>query len=262
VDERRVVRSKCRVVQCFHRCVGCWRSSFVCGRTVSGSLAVHSYPEHRGAVKRGRGRPAGCPRRAPAGSTRTPGRIHVQVHSSSTGRCGKVRGPEGSVKGRVVGLHSRFSGSGRPPRGRLKEPREAGLSTALEALGEGPPECSREGVGRASGSPSEGPFRGVRRGVRRMAAEREARTTRTTPRPGAVEASRGEWRGRDQRAAWSSSRKPWTTSRHCGSLPTSLSILSTACSTVEWSRPPKKPPISASECRVILRARYIATCRG
>ncbi len=40
------------------------------------------------------------------------------------------------------------------------------------------------------------------------------------------------------------------------------SILRTAWSTVEWSRPPKNPPISSSEWRVILRARNIAIWRG
>ena len=47
-----------------------------------------------------------------------------------------------------------------------------------------------------------------------------------------------------------------------GSSRESTWIFSTAYSTVEWSRPPKKPPISCRECRVILRARNMATCRG
>src|ERR1700757_1999515 len=46
------------------------------------------------------------------------------------------------------------------------------------------------------------------------------------------------------------------------SAPTRPSILRTACSTVVWSRPPKRRPISGSERRVSVLARYIATCRG
>ena len=38
------------------------------------------------------------------------------------------------------------------------------------------------------------------------------------------------------------------------------SILRTACSTVVWSRPPKRRPISGSERSVKTLARYIATC--
>src|SRR5262249_30382004 len=46
------------------------------------------------------------------------------------------------------------------------------------------------------------------------------------------------------------------------SLPTRPSIFRTACNTVVWSRPPKRRPISGSERRVKVFARYIATCRG
>ena len=43
------------------------------------------------------------------------------------------------------------------------------------------------------------------------------------------------------------------------SLPASASILRTACSTVVWSRPPNRRPISGSERSVRTFARYIAT---
>src|SRR4029434_1648368 len=46
------------------------------------------------------------------------------------------------------------------------------------------------------------------------------------------------------------------------SLPTRPSILRTACRTVVWSRPPKRRPISGSERKVRVFARYMATCRG
>src|SRR6185295_5457559 len=46
------------------------------------------------------------------------------------------------------------------------------------------------------------------------------------------------------------------------SVLTRFSIFRTACSTVVWSRPPKRRPISGSERSVSVLARYIATCRG
>src|SRR5262249_36590595 len=46
------------------------------------------------------------------------------------------------------------------------------------------------------------------------------------------------------------------------SVLTRFSILRTACSTVVWSRPPKRRPISGSERSVSVLARYMATCRG
>src|SRR5262245_49170477 len=46
------------------------------------------------------------------------------------------------------------------------------------------------------------------------------------------------------------------------SLSTSPSILRTACSTVVWSRPPKRRPISGSERSVSVLARYMAIWRG
>src|ERR1700757_1207899 len=53
-----------------------------------------------------------------------------------------------------------------------------------------------------------------------------------------------------------------TSSDSALSLATSASILRTACNTVVWSRPPKRRPISGSERRVSVLARYIATWRG
>ena len=46
------------------------------------------------------------------------------------------------------------------------------------------------------------------------------------------------------------------------SVLTRFSIFRTACSTVVWSRPPKRRPISGSERSVSVLARYIATCLG
>jgi hypothetical protein len=43
------------------------------------------------------------------------------------------------------------------------------------------------------------------------------------------------------------------------SEPESPSILRTACSTVVWSRPPKRRPISGSERGVMTLDRYMAT---
>ena len=53
-----------------------------------------------------------------------------------------------------------------------------------------------------------------------------------------------------------------TSSDSVVSLATSASILRTACSTVVWSRPPNRRPISGSERSVSVLARYIATWRG
>src|SRR3954447_9248749 len=53
-----------------------------------------------------------------------------------------------------------------------------------------------------------------------------------------------------------------TSSESDTSRATSASILRTACRTVVWSRPPKRRPISGSERRVSVFARYIATWRG
>src|SRR6185295_9031238 len=53
-----------------------------------------------------------------------------------------------------------------------------------------------------------------------------------------------------------------TSSDSAVSRATRASILRTACSTVVWSRPPKRRPISGSERSVSVLARYIATCRG
>jgi hypothetical protein len=50
-----------------------------------------------------------------------------------------------------------------------------------------------------------------------------------------------------------------TSSDSAASLPTKASILRTACSTVVWSRPPKRRPISGNERSVSVLARYIAT---
>src|SRR5262249_11880231 len=46
------------------------------------------------------------------------------------------------------------------------------------------------------------------------------------------------------------------------SVLTRFSILRTACSTVVWSRPPNRRPISGSERSVSVLARYMATWRG
>src|SRR3984957_315864 len=53
-----------------------------------------------------------------------------------------------------------------------------------------------------------------------------------------------------------------TSSDSATSLATRASILRTACSTVVWSRPPNRRPISGSERKVSVFARYIATWRG
>src|ERR1044072_634870 len=53
-----------------------------------------------------------------------------------------------------------------------------------------------------------------------------------------------------------------TSSDSAISRATSASILRTACSTVVWSRPPNRRPISGSERSVSVFARYIATWRG
>ena len=50
-----------------------------------------------------------------------------------------------------------------------------------------------------------------------------------------------------------------TSSESALSRATSASILRTACSTVVWSRPPNRRPISGNERNVSVLARYIAT---
>src|ERR1700740_3090495 len=79
------------------------------------------------------------------------------------------------------------------------------------------------------------------------------------------------YRGRGRELAWLGSRAGYscncrlrdsTSSDSAVSLATSASILRTACNTVVWSRPPKRRPISGSERKVSVLARYIATWRG
>src|ERR1700752_730367 len=76
------------------------------------------------------------------------------------------------------------------------------------------------------------------------------------------------YRGRGRELAWLGSRAGYscncrlsdsTSSDSAVSLATSASILRTACSTVVWSRPPNRRPISGSERSVSVLARYIAT---
>src|ERR1043165_10317161 len=71
--------------------------------------------------------------------------------------------------------------------------------------------------------------------------------------------------GRMERAAAHSCSSRFSSSISSAStlsLPTRLSILRTACSTVVWSRPPKRRPISGSDRNVKVFARYIAIWRG
>src|SRR2546430_1465712 len=70
--------------------------------------------------------------------------------------------------------------------------------------------------------------------------------------------------GREQTRAHSCSWRfsDSTSSDSAASFATRASILRTACSTVVWSRPPNRRPISGSERSVRVFARYIATWRG
>src|SRR5208337_3818512 len=56
--------------------------------------------------------------------------------------------------------------------------------------------------------------------------------------------------------------KDSSSSLKVGSFETKPSIFRTACSTVVWSLPPKRRPISGSERRVIVFERYMAICLG